>query len=622
MKFSHKIVIASAVLMLVTVSLLSVKQVMTIQSELEATIEVSVKDIMQSVKNNVVAEMEGRKDVARYTTNIVERNLAPDAIMAVIDQPALKKPFVLVGGGLETNGQAISGDPGWDPGSSWDARARPWYKDAKAQNQLIVTDPYADSVTKEILISIATPLRENGQFKGALFFDVSLVGLAEIVNNVQLFDAGYVFIVDSKGSTIAHPDAEKNGQPFSSYQTGVQIKQQMQHVEVEGQEFVFNFVKVPNQDWFIGVALDEDIAFASVYEMRTSSIIFTVVALIISITLLLLLIAKLMRPLDSLNDAIQDVATGDGDLTQRLSTKTDKEFAELAGGFNTFTEKLQGQIKQLKGIGEEIIRGAESTAEGSSHAASAMQEQLQELEQLATAMNEMATTSTDMAGNAQGAAGAAQEADDATQQGSLVVSHTTESINELSDRIDQAVSEVKALEDATDSIETVLQVINDIADQTNLLALNAAIEAARAGEQGRGFAVVADEVRTLAQRTQESTTEIRNMIEQLQAGAGSVAKAMGLSKETASNTVSQAQEANIALERIRDAIQRISDMNMQIASAAEEQSLVAEEINSNTVKIKDLSVQVSEGANEASMAMQVQTENVREQSNILNKFIV
>ncbi|MGC9458367.1 methyl-accepting chemotaxis protein, partial [Vibrio genomosp. F10] len=195
-------------------------------------------------------------------------------------------------------------------------------------------------------------------------------------------------------------------------------------------------------------------------------------------------------------------------------------------------------------------------------------------------------------------------------------------IDELSTRIDEAVSEVQVLESATDNIETILKVINDIADQTNLLALNAAIEAARAGESGRGFAVVADEVRTLAQRTQESTTEIRNMIEQLQAGASSVSNAMNQSKETAVNAVARAQEANGALDRIREAIQQISDMNIQIASAAEEQSLVAEEINNNTVKIKDLSVQVSDSASSANDAMLVQTENVREQDAILNKFIV
>jgi methyl-accepting chemotaxis protein len=227
-----------------------------------------------------------------------------------------------------------------------------------------------------------------------------------------------------------------------------------------------------------------------------------------------------------------------------------------------------------------------------------------------------------MAGNAQSAATVAQEADNATQEGSAIVSHTTESIDKLSASIDQASEQVKTLENATDSIETVLQVITEIADQTNLLALNAAIEAARAGEHGRGFAVVADEVRTLAQRTQESTTEIRTMIEQLQAGASAVVVAMGTSKDTAENTVTQAQEANGALERIRDAIQRISDMNMQIASAAEEQSLVAEEINTNTVKIKDLSEQVAEAAGNSSIAMDVQSENIRDQNGILDKFVV
>ncbi|MBB1273530.1 methyl-accepting chemotaxis protein [Psychromonas sp. SR45-3] len=622
MKFSHKIVTASSILILITVSLLSIKQVMTVQSELETTIRNSIDDIMQSVKNNVVAEMEGRMDVARYVTDIAQKDLSPAAIKAVLEQPSLKKPFILSGGGLEIDGKVISGDPSWNPGPSWDGRKRPWYIATKKSNALIVTKPYTDSVTNEMLISVSTPLKDKDKFVGALFFDVSLVGLADIVNNVKLFNAGYLFVVDSHGTTIAHPDEKKNGKNFSSYQPNIQIKEQVQTIIINGQDFVFDFIKVPNQDWFIGMSIDRNIAFASVSKMRSESIIFAGVALIISITLLLLLITKLMRPLSSLNDAIQDVASGKGDLTKRLKTDTDEEFALLASGFNQFTENLQGQIKQLKSIGGDILIGAEETAQGSEGATKAIQDQLQELEQLATAMQEMATTSVDMAGNAQSAAAAAKEADEATQKGTLVVNNTTESINTLSGSIDEAVAEIKTLENATTSIATVLQVINEIADQTNLLALNAAIEAARAGEHGRGFAVVADEVRTLAQRTQKSTMEIRNMIEQLQAGTSSVSKAMWLSKESATSTVDQAREASSALQRIRSAILSITDMNMQIASAAEEQSLVAEEINANTVKIKDFSEIVSEGANSTNIAMQAQTGNVRKQESILNNFIV
>ncbi len=622
MKFSHKIVAASTLLMLVTVAIVTTKQVFTTQNLLTDTIMHGLNNAMDSVKSNVAEKISGQKALAIYTTEMANDDLSPDAIEKVISKPSLKKPFILVGAGLETNGKAISGDVNWDPGASWDARARPWYKDAKSKNALIITAPYADSVTNEIVISIATPLKKSGQFVGALFFDVSLASLAETINQVNLFDAGFLFIVSSDGTIIAHPDTELNGQPFSEMHAQVNITEEMQIVNSDGNELAYDFRKIPGIDWYVGTVIDNGIAFQPVSDMRTSSIIVTTIALIVSIGLLLVLIGKLMKPLGSLNDAIQDVATGDGNLTQRLATTTDTEFAELAKGFNLFTESLQDKIKQLKGISHEILKGAEASSEGASAAAAAMTEQMREIEQLATAMHEMATTSTDMAGNAQGAASAAQEADNATQEGSAIVSHTTESIGALSASIDDAVIQVKSLEDATDRIETVLQVINDIADQTNLLALNAAIEAARAGDYGRGFAVVADEVRTLAQRTQESTTEIRTMIEQLQAGAGAVAKAMGTSKETAVTTVTQAQEANSALERIRDAIQRITDMNMQIASAAEEQSLVAEEINSNTVKIKDLSDLVANAAGESSTAMQIQGDNVREQNGILDKFIV
>ncbi|EKO3991513.1 methyl-accepting chemotaxis protein [Vibrio fluvialis] len=623
MRFSQKIVAASSALLLIVILLLSIQQLSTVRSEVESLVNSSLKEMVAGVKNTITSEMTSKKALAQSMTEVLELNPEDRAyVKNVLEKPKLKSSFLAVGLGYDADGTVVENDDGWEPGADYDPRKRPWFVDAKKVGKLTVTDPYVDVSTKKTIISIGTPVYENGQFKAAMFYDLELTKLADLVNSINLFDAGYLFIVTADGTTIAHPDTKNNGQKLNTYLPQVQLKEGTQRIEIDGHPFMVNFTLVPSENWYIGAIIDESIAFAAVSDLRNSSIIYTVIGLVLSVIGLSLLIKVLMRPLGVLNDAIQDVASGQGDLTKRLSTDTDKEFAELAKGFNTFTETLQHQIKQSKAIGEEIMRGAEQTMSTVHGSAEAMRAQLQELEQLATAMHEMAVTATEVANNAQGAASAAKEADDATVEGSRVVSDTTKSIDRLSAHIEMAVEEVRGLESATANIETILKVINDIADQTNLLALNAAIEAARAGESGRGFAVVADEVRTLAQRTQQSTTEIRSMIEQLQAGASSVSVAMNESKSTAEDAVAKSQLADAALQRIRNAIQQISDMNIQIASAAEEQSLVAEEINNNTVKIKDLSTQVSESAEEANIAMQVQTENVREQDAILNKFIV
>ncbi|WP_434208216.1 methyl-accepting chemotaxis protein [Vibrio parahaemolyticus] len=623
MKFRHKVVTASSILLLITVSLLSTQQVMTIRSQTQEHISSSVKEILTSVNNTVQSEMNAKKDLARSITEIIE--LSPNDrtyVKDILEKPTPKSSFLAIGFGYESNGFVIENDDGWDAGPDYDPRQRPWFIAAKNKGDLVVTDPYVDASSKNVIISIGTPVKQNGQFLAGMFYDLELTTLSDLVNQVNLFDAGYLFLVTDDGTTIAHPQSKYNGEKLNSYLPQVDLNKATQHIEVDNNPYMVSLTHIPSENWYVGAIIDETAAYSVVGELRNSAIIYSIIAVLASVIALTLLIRTLMRPLDTLNTAIKDVASGKGDLTQRLETDTDQEFSELAKNFNTFMENLQQQIIESKSISDQILTGTQITAEGARDSAGAIQTQLQELEQLATAMHEMSVTATEVANNAQGAASAAKEADQATIEGSSVVSESTQTINMLSDSIDLAVEEVQVLESATANIETILKVINDIADQTNLLALNAAIEAARAGESGRGFAVVADEVRTLAQRTQESTTEIRSMIEQLQSGASSVASAMHQSKGSAVEAVEKADLANDALQRIRDAIQRISDMNLQIASAAEEQSLVAEEINNNTVNIKDLSTQVADSANRTNEAMQSQHDNVRKQDEILNRFTV
>ncbi|HCG5524690.1 TPA: methyl-accepting chemotaxis protein [Vibrio parahaemolyticus] len=623
MKFRHKVVTASSILLLITVSLLSTQQVMTIRSQTQEHISSSVKEILTSVSNTVQSEMNAKKDLARSITEIIE--LSPNDrtyVKDILEKPTPKSSFLAIGFGYESNGFVIENDDGWDAGPDYDPRQRPWFIAAKNKGDLVVTDPYVDASSKNVIISVGTPVKQNGQFLAGMFYDLELTTLSDLVNQVNLFDAGYLFLVTDDGTTIAHPQSKYNGEKLNSYLPQVDLNKATQHIEVDNNPYMVSLTHIPSENWYVGAIIDETAAYSVVGELRNSAIIYSIIAVLASVIALTLLIRTLMRPLDKLNTAIKDVASGKGDLTQRLETDTDQEFSELAKNFNTFMENLQQQIIESKSISDQILTGTQITAEGARDSAGAIQTQLQELEQLATAMHEMSVTATEVANNAQGAASAAKEADQATIEGSSVVSESTQTINMLSDSIDLAVEEVQVLESATANIETILKVINDIADQTNLLALNAAIEAARAGESGRGFAVVADEVRTLAQRTQESTTEIRSMIEQLQSGASSVASAMHQSKGSAVEAVEKADLANDALQRIRDAIQRISDMNLQIASAAEEQSLVAEEINNNTVNIKDLSTQVADSANRTNEAMQSQHDNVRKQDEILNRFTV
>ncbi len=285
---------------------------------------------------------------------------------------------------------------------------------------------------------------------------------------------------------------------------------------------------------------------------------------------------------------LYEIANGSGNLTQRLQATGNDEVGQLVTYFNTFMDKQQAMIQKLIGYSSQVGSAAENLSSIVVECQNGMQSQRSDAEQVATASNEMAATVVEVARNAEQAAEAATNANNAATEGNVVVSKTISIINQLANDVGEGVVAVNQLRDDSESIGTVLDVIRGIAEQTNLLALNAAIEAARAGEQGRGFAVVADEVRTLASRTQESTMEIQSMIENLQNSSGQAASIMNRGQATSEEGVAEAAHAGDALDKITQSVSIISNMNTQISSAAEEQSAVASEIDKNIVNISQL----------------------------------
>jgi methyl-accepting chemotaxis protein len=328
-----------------------------------------------------------------------------------------------------------------------------------------------------------------------------------------------------------------------------------------------------------------------------ASLIFlaTGFAVVLSALIAWLIISRLRR---TLGGEPEEVATAirylaEGDLDQRIETRYPDS---VMGALQTTMGRLADIIREVRGAAEELTGASAELQSTSDDNSQQIQLQAREAEQMAAAVNQMAATVNEVAGFAANAASATAKADEEADGGNEVVVRTSTAISDLADTLEQASQVVQKVSDDSGAIGQIIEVINGIAEQTNLLALNAAIEAARAGTHGRGFAVVADEVRSLASRTQTATSEIQEMIGNLQTGAGQASEEMEKSRGLAQRTVEHTREAEQALDRIRQEVGSINDMNAQIASAAEEQSSVAEEVNRNISRIHDATLKTSAGS--------------------------
>jgi len=350
------------------------------------------------------------------------------------------------------------------------------------------------------------------------------------------------------------------------------------------------------------IALDRSHNANALNDVTYRVVFIGLLALLLGIVIAWFISLGIIRPIDITTQTMSNIADGDGDLTLRLNIKGNDEIAHLSGAFNQFAAKVHSTIEQVSVATAQLSNSAVKLTAITHETQSDTLMQQQETEQVAAAMNQMSATVQEVAHNATEAADSAQKAHDASEVGKQVVSEVSVQINELATEIEVATDAVAHLESETANIDGVLEVIRNIADQTNLLALNAAIEAARAGEQGRGFAVVADEVRTLASRTQASTLDIQKMIEQLQLGAKKTVDVMKSSRGFTDACVHQASLADQALDQISTAVSTITEMNIQIASAANEQCAVSNEINKNITNINDIVAKTTDAASHTALA--------------------
>jgi methyl-accepting chemotaxis protein len=330
----------------------------------------------------------------------------------------------------------------------------------------------------------------------------------------------------------------------------------------------------------------------------TIAVLVIALSSIFAILLSLIIVRSVVKPINNVVSALRDIAEGEGDLTQRIDIVGSDEIAGLATSFNNFVERVHGIVVKFHEMSDQLSTEAGKLSDTTGQTSRGTEDQRREIDQVVAAVTQMNSTVHEVSNNVASAARDAEQADQQAVNGRNIVEQTMASIENLAGDIERAAEVITQLRQESQNIGAVLEVIGGIAEQTNLLALNAAIEAARAGEQGRGFAVVADEVRTLASRTQASTQEIQEMIERLQTGSKEAVKAMDKGRQQASTSVESATSARDSLQEITSSVTEIRDMTQQIAAASEQQNIVTEEINSSVVNISQVASQTSDGARE------------------------
>ncbi|MGR5196223.1 methyl-accepting chemotaxis protein [Vibrio rotiferianus] len=614
-----KIQIAIAVIIAIVSGVQAWVSVNQLRDETTSTLSREMENISASTNRYISDWLAIRSEMMLANEDVILDSADADREMLLTKRAG---QFLSVYAGF-SDGSIAYGDKTESWPADYDPRTRPWYKDAMAKSGLIITEPYQD-FDGSIVVSFAKAFNQGKQ--GVLAADLAVTDIIDEVLNIQLDNDGFAFLVDGQNNIVAYQDAKLSQKPLTTLNPELsaasmnKLSQDAQLATIswpnQGEKLIY-VAKVPNTDWSLGIVEDKQMAYASVSEQVTFTAIASIVLYLIIAAISTFVITRLLKPLQTLSTALEELSQGEGDLTQRIKIERMDEIGELATHVNQFLAQMQAMLKGIVENSEQLSAQANQANELSAMAAGRVEHQQNDVNQIATAIHEMSATAAEVASHAELTASASQNSASACQDGQDVIQKNREAIVELAEQVSDAASVISELEANTQSINQILSTIQGIAEQTNLLALNAAIEAARAGEQGRGFAVVADEVRVLSQRTHGSTEEIRTMIETLQGNTKLAVNSMQTSTSLADTSVDYAQQAHDSLTSITNSITEINDMAMQIASAAEEQRAVSEDISRNTQGIKDdadmiaeQSLKSSEGARQMFDTANTMRENI------------
>ncbi|MBF8721414.1 methyl-accepting chemotaxis protein [Pseudomonas guariconensis] len=586
LRFSHKILLAASLIVIVAFSLFTLYNDYLQRNAIRDDLENYLAEMGESTSTTIRNLFDGRiKLVENLAQNIAHNPANAETFMG---QPALLSSFLTVYLGKVDGGFSVRPDSKMPDG--YDPRVRPWYKDGMNANGAMLTEPYIDLTTNKMVIGILSKVSAN---VGVVGGDLALDGLVQIINSLDFGGMGYAFLVNDQGKILVHPDKELVMKSLADlFPEGTPtLSGELTEVQANGQARLLTFTPIkglPSANWYIGLSVDKEKAFSMLSTFRTSAIIATLVAVVIIIALLGLLIRVLMQPLHTMTRAMEDIAEGEGDLTKRLQIHQHDEFGILGTAFNRFVERIHGSIREVSSATEHVNEVALRVISASNSSMANSDEQSNRTSSVAAAINELGAAAQEIAGNAAQASQHATSARLLAEEGQQVVERNIEAMNRLSDLIVTSSAHIETLNHKTVNIGQILEVITSISQQTNLLALNAAIEAARAGEAGRGFAVVADEVRNLAHRTQESAQQVQAMIEELQVGARESVETMGQSQRHSQDSMEIANQAGERLDSVTVRIGEIDGMNQSVATATEEQTAVVDSINMDINEINML----------------------------------